>query len=89
MSADQPHQFRAQAADTAARTIAEAEPELEKLVRSGYEAVVAWDRRGEAERAAYNLARLRPQFIDDRRATSARACGSRRPGCTRASSHRS
>ena len=65
MSADQPHQFRAQAADTAARTINEAEPELEKLVRSGYAAVVAWDRRGEAERAAYNLARLRPRFVDD------------------------
>ena len=62
VSADQPHQFRAQAADTAARTITEAEPELEKLVRSGYVAVVAWDRRGEAERAAYNLARLRPQL---------------------------
>ena len=68
VSADQPHQFRAQAADTAARTIAEAEPELEKLVRSGYVAVVAWDRRGEAERAAYNLARLRPRFVDDARA---------------------
>jgi transcription-repair coupling factor (superfamily II helicase) len=65
VSADQPHQFRAQAADTAARTINEAEPELEKLVRSGYSAVVAWDRRGEAERAAYNLARLRPRFADD------------------------
>ena len=65
VSADQPHQFRAQAADTAARTIDEAEPELEKLVRSGYAAVVAWDRRGEAERAAYNLARLRPRFVDD------------------------
>src|SRR5207237_175016 len=33
---DQPHEFRAQAADTAARSIREAEPELEKLVRSGY-----------------------------------------------------
>ena len=65
VSSDQPHQFRAQAADTAARTITEAEPELEKLVRSGYAAVVAWDRRGEAERAAYNLARLRPRFVDD------------------------
>ena len=64
VSADQPHQFRAQAADTAARSITEAEPELEKLVRSGYAAVVAWDRRGEAERAAYNLARLRPRFTD-------------------------
>ena len=52
VSADQPHQFRAQAADTAARTIHEAEPELEKLVRSGYVAVVAWDRarRGRARR---------------------------------------
>jgi transcription-repair coupling factor (superfamily II helicase) len=65
VSSDQPHQFRAQAADTAARSITEAEPELEKLVRSGYAAVVAWDRRGEAERAAYNLARLRPRFADD------------------------
>jgi len=65
VSGDQEHQFRAQAADTAARSITEAEPELEKLVRSGYAAVVAWDRRGEAERAAYNLARLRPRFADD------------------------
>src|SRR5207247_1949562 len=31
---EQPHEFRAQAADSAARTIADAEPELEKLVRS-------------------------------------------------------
>ena len=60
VSGDQPHSFRAQAADTAARTVREAEPELEKLVRSGYVTVVAWARRGEAERAAYNLARLRP-----------------------------
>ncbi|MGH2978613.1 MAG: transcription-repair coupling factor, partial [Solirubrobacterales bacterium] len=67
VSSDQPHQFRAQAADTAARSITEAEPELETLVRSGYATVVAWDRRGEAERAAYNLARLRPRFTDDGR----------------------
>jgi transcription-repair coupling factor (superfamily II helicase) len=65
VSSDQPHQFRAQAADTAARSITEAEPHLETLVRSGYVAVVAWDRRGEAERAAYNLARLHPRFADD------------------------
>jgi transcription-repair coupling factor (superfamily II helicase) len=64
VSADQPHQFRAQAADGAARSIREAEPELEKLVRSGYETVVAWSRRGEADRAAYNLARLRPAFLN-------------------------
>ena len=62
VSADQPHSFRAQAADTAARTIPEAEPELEKLVRSGYLTVVAWAHRGEAERAAYNLARLQPTY---------------------------
>ena len=51
ISQDQPHEFRAQGADTAARSLQEAEPELEKLVRSGYRTVVAWARRGEAERA--------------------------------------
>src|SRR5581483_7111871 len=56
-------ELRAQAADTAARTLAEAEPELEKLVRSGYRTVVAFDRRGEGERAAYNLARLKARWL--------------------------
>jgi transcription-repair coupling factor (superfamily II helicase) len=69
VSQDQPHQFRAQAADTAARSIREAEPELEKLVRGGYATVVAWSRRGEADRAAYNLARLRPAFVDGKAPT--------------------
>jgi transcription-repair coupling factor (superfamily II helicase) len=64
VSQDQPHQFRAQAADGAARSIREAEPELEKLVRGGYATVVAWERRGEADRAAYNMARLHPAFVD-------------------------
>jgi transcription-repair coupling factor (superfamily II helicase) len=64
MSGDQPHSFRAQAADTAARSLQAAEPELEKLVRSGYRTVVAWARRGEGERAAYNLDRLRAPFLD-------------------------
>src|SRR5437899_6992832 len=64
ISGDQPHQFRAQGADTAARSLREAEPELEKLVNSGYRTVVAWTRRGEAERAAYNLARVRAAFLD-------------------------
>src|SRR2546421_8217119 len=64
ISGDQPHQFRAQGADTAARSLREAEPELEKLVRSGYRTVIAWARRGEAERAAYNLARVRAAFLD-------------------------
>jgi transcription-repair coupling factor (superfamily II helicase) len=66
ISGDQPHQFRAQGADTAARSLREAEPELEKLVRSGYRTVVAWARRGEAERAAYNLDRVRAAFLDGR-----------------------
>ena len=66
ISGDQPHAFRAQSADTAARSLREAEPELEKLVRSGYRTVVAWARRGEAERAAYNLARVRAELLDGR-----------------------
>jgi transcription-repair coupling factor (superfamily II helicase) len=61
---DQPVEFRAQAADVAARSLKEAEPELEKLVRSEYQTVVAWPRRGDGERAAYNLARLRATWID-------------------------
>ena len=64
ISGDQPHMFRAQGADTAAKSLREAEPELEKLVRSGYRTVVAWARRGEAERAQYNLARVRAEFLD-------------------------
>ncbi|MEA2440401.1 MAG: hypothetical protein QOH76_1825 [Thermoleophilaceae bacterium] len=64
ISQDQPHEFRAQGADTAARSLREAEPELEKLVRSGYRTVVAWSRRGEGERAAYNLSRLRAGFLN-------------------------
>src|SRR5205085_4614833 len=64
ISQDQPHEFRAQAADPFARSLVEAEPELEKLVRSGYRTVVAWSRRGEAERALYNLARVRAAFLD-------------------------
>jgi transcription-repair coupling factor (superfamily II helicase) len=64
ISQDQPHEFRAQGADTAARSLREAEPELEKLVRSGYRTVVAWSRRGEGERAAYNMSRLRAGFLN-------------------------
>src|SRR3954466_6576213 len=66
---DQPIEFRAQAADLAARSLKEAEPELEKLVRSDYQTVVAWPRRGDGERAAYNLARLRASWIDGDRPT--------------------
>jgi transcription-repair coupling factor (superfamily II helicase) len=59
ISADQPIAIRGQAADFAARSLKEAEAELEKLTRSGYTTVVAWPQRGAAERAAYNLARLK------------------------------
>ena len=60
---DQALQFRAQAPDLAARSLKEAEPELEKLVRSGYRTVVTWPQRGEGERAAYNLARLKSSWL--------------------------
>jgi transcription-repair coupling factor (superfamily II helicase) len=56
-------ELRAQSADTAARSLGEAEPELEKLVRSGYRTVVAFPRRGEGERAAYNLGRLKATWL--------------------------
>jgi transcription-repair coupling factor (superfamily II helicase) len=61
---DQPFSFRAQAADIQARGIREAEPELEKLARSGYQTVVAFARKGEAERFAYNLGRLKVSWLD-------------------------
>ena len=59
ISQDQPIEIRAQAADFAARNMHEAESELEKLVRSDYTTVVAWPQIGAAERAAYNLDRIK------------------------------
>src|SRR4051794_17935692 len=59
ISGSQPLEFRAQAAEFAARSLNEAEPELEKLTRSGYTTLVTWPQRGQGERAAYNLQRLR------------------------------
>jgi transcription-repair coupling factor (superfamily II helicase) len=58
-------ELRAQSPDTLARTLAEAEPELEKLVRSGYRTVVAFPQRGEGERAAYNLGRLKASWLGE------------------------
>ena len=87
ISGDQPHEFRAQSADTAARSLRDAEPELEKLVRSGYRTVVAWGRRGEAERA-----RLQPGPRAGRvprrpaRSGGAGRAVRRTPRCARASS---
>ena len=64
LDADQPLAFRAQSADVSARSLKEAEPELEKHVRSGFRTVVTFARRGEGERVAYNLARLRAPWFD-------------------------
>jgi transcription-repair coupling factor (superfamily II helicase) len=64
--AGQEHTFRAQSADFPSRTLAEAEGELEKLVRSGYRTVVAFEGRGEAERARFNLSRLDVPFLADK-----------------------
>ncbi|MGI8921898.1 MAG: CarD family transcriptional regulator, partial [Solirubrobacteraceae bacterium] len=65
VSADQPYQLRAQSADPAARSIEQAEPQLEQLVRSGYRTVIVWGQRGEGERAAYNLGRLTAPWLED------------------------
>src|SRR6476661_8002342 len=64
LDSDQPIQLRAQAADLAARSLREAEPELEKLIRSEYRTVVTWPRRGDGERTAYNLVRSTPQWLE-------------------------
>jgi transcription-repair coupling factor (superfamily II helicase) len=73
LSSGQEIELRAQSADTAARSLGEAEPELEKLVRSGYRTVVAFPRRGEGERAAYNLGRLKATWLaEDGEPTPAR-----------------
>ncbi len=65
LASGQEVELRAQSADVAARSLAEAEPQLEKLVRSGYRTVVAFPHRGEGERAAYNLARVKAAWLDD------------------------
>jgi transcription-repair coupling factor (superfamily II helicase) len=64
LAGDQPFEFRAQAADLAARSLREAEPQLEKQVRSGYRTVVTWPQRGAGERTAYNLARLKAHWLE-------------------------
>jgi len=62
---DQRFAFRGQAANIAARGLKEAEPELEKLARSNYRTVLAFSRRGEGERFAYNLGRLKVHWLDE------------------------
>jgi transcription-repair coupling factor (superfamily II helicase) len=62
---DQRFAFRAQTADIAARGLKQAEPELEKLARSGYRTVLSFARRGEGERLAYNLGRLKVRWLGE------------------------
>jgi transcription-repair coupling factor (superfamily II helicase) len=62
--ADDGDAFRAGRAESPARSVKEAEAELEKQVRSGYRTVVAFDDRGEAERARYGLDRLDAALLD-------------------------
>ncbi|HET8592456.1 MAG TPA: transcription-repair coupling factor, partial [Solirubrobacterales bacterium] len=63
--AGQEHSFRAQRAEFPSRTLAEAEGELDKLTRSGYRTVVAFEGRGEAERTRFNLSRLDVPFLGE------------------------
>jgi transcription-repair coupling factor (superfamily II helicase) len=56
--------FRAARAESPARSIKEAEGELEKLVRSGYRTVVAFESRGEGDRARYGLDRLDVKVLE-------------------------
>jgi transcription-repair coupling factor (superfamily II helicase) len=56
--------FRAARAESPARSLKEAEGELEKMVRSGYRTVVAFDSLGEAQRARYGLDRIDAAMLD-------------------------
>ncbi len=56
--------FRASRAESPARSVKEAEAELEKLTRSGYRTVVAFDARGEADRARYSLDRIDARILE-------------------------
>jgi transcription-repair coupling factor (superfamily II helicase) len=65
--------FRAQSPTSAARTISEAEGQLERELRSGYRVVVTFPTRGEAERARYNLDRVDAHFLDGEAVAGLRA----------------
>jgi transcription-repair coupling factor (superfamily II helicase) len=62
---DQDLQLHGQSGDLAARNLTGAETELEKLLRSGYRTVVTWRRQGDGDRAAYNLSRVRAQWVGE------------------------
>lgn len=58
-------ELRGQAPDAMAATLGEAEGQLEQLIRSGYRVVVTWPQRGEGERAAFNLARVKHRWLEE------------------------
>ena len=87
-SAGQELELRAQSAEAASRSLAEAERELEKLVRSGYRTVVTFPRRGEGERAAFNLGRLKATWLGSVPAAAASCVRSRICGRATSSSTR-
>jgi transcription-repair coupling factor (superfamily II helicase) len=60
-----PVEFHAQAAGGIARSLGEAESQLQRDLRSGYRTVVTWTRRGDGERAAHNLSRLSAVWLED------------------------
>lgn len=57
-------ELRAERPHSMARSFESAEVELEKLLRSEYRVVVAWNRQSELERAQYNLARVKPAELE-------------------------
>jgi transcription-repair coupling factor (superfamily II helicase) len=67
---DQQFEFRAQSAEIAASGVRQAEPELEKLTRSGYRTVVTFSSRGEGERLAYNLGRMDVTWLETKPAAA-------------------
>ena len=56
--------WRAQLPTSTARSISEAESQLERDLRSNYRIVVAFPSRGEAERARYGLDRIDARFLE-------------------------
>ena len=72
-------ELRGQAPDAMASTLGEAEGQLEQLVRSGYRVVVTWPQKGEGERAAFNLARVKHRWIGEGGGGQATGLGSGDP----------
>ncbi len=57
--------WRGGAPATVAKSLKEAEPELERLTRDGYTVLVAFPRKGDGERAALNLVRTSVTRVED------------------------